>query len=420
MEIKMNALKGMDLAGKKVLFRPDINSPIDPATKKIVNDNRLRKNAATLQYMLEQGAAVAIIAHQGDTQDYQNLIPLAEHAEKLTELTGHKVAYIDDVCGPAALDAVRQLPAGEAIILGNLRYLGEELSTFVNFVKLTDEQMKNVWHVRTLAPLFDLYVNDAFSAAHRSAPSMVAFPALLPSAAGFQFFAEYEALSGVLHGAKHPSMFVLGGAKISDAFGMMEPVLQNGTADRILTTGVTGIIMHIARGVRFGEKQMQFLRDRDMLTFVEPAKKYLEMFPDRFELPRDLAYEKDGKRVECTVTDEMPDELFFDVGAQTVDDYRALLATAKTIFANGPAGMYEKEELFSFGTNGIWNAIADSAAYSVIGGGDTVTSATKYAGRERFSYVCTAGGAMVRFMSGKKLPLIEAMERAWAREHGKI
>ena len=201
---------------------------------------------------------------------------------------------------------------------------------------------------------------------------------------------------------------------------MMEPVLQNGTADRILTTGVTGIIMHIARGVRFGEKQMQFLRDRDMLTFVEPAKKYLEMFPDRFELPRDLAYEKDGKRVECTVTDEMPDELFFDVGAQTVADYRALLATAKTIFANGPAGMYEKEELFSFGTNGIWNAIADSAAYSVIGGGDTVTSATKYAGRERFSYVCTAGGAMVRFMSGKKLPLIEAMERAWAREHGKI
>ena len=167
MEIKMNALKGLEIARKKILFRPDINSPIDPVTKKIVNDNRLKKNAVTLKYMLENGAAVALIAHQGDTQDYQNLIPLMEHAQKLTALTGHPVHYIDDVCGPAAIEAVKKLPAGEAIILGNLRYLGEELSTFSNFVKLSPEEMQSVWHVRKLAPLFDLYVNDAFSAAHR-------------------------------------------------------------------------------------------------------------------------------------------------------------------------------------------------------------------------------------------------------------
>ena len=136
MEIKMNALRGLDIAGKKILFRPDINSPIDPVTKKIVNENRLKKNAVTLKYMLENGAAVALIAHQGDTQDYQNLIPLEEHAEKLSDLTGYPVHYIDDVCGPAAIEAVKNLPAGEAIILGNLRYLGEELSTFSNFVKL--------------------------------------------------------------------------------------------------------------------------------------------------------------------------------------------------------------------------------------------------------------------------------------------
>lgn len=417
MEIKITALRGLPIRGKKILFRPDINSPLDPQTGKIANDNRLQKNGATLQYMLENGAAVAIIAHQGDTQDYQNLGPLAEHAEKLTKLTGHRVSYIDDVCGPAALQAVRTLPAGEAIILGNLRYLGEELSTFSNFVRLSEEQMKNVWHVRTLAPLFDLYVNNAFSAAHRDAPSMVAFPALLPSAAGFQFFDEYEALSGVLHGAEHPTLFVLGGAKVSDAFGMMESVLKNGTADRILTTGVTGIIMHLARGVCFGEKQMQFLRERDMLSFIEPAQHYLERYPNRFELPRDLAYAQNDKRQECPVSDVMPDELFGDIGAQTIADYRALLAGAKTIFANGPAGRYE-HPLFAHGTRGIWQAIADAPAYSVIGGGDTVTSATNYVGKEHFSYVCTAGGAMVRFLSGKKLPLIAAMEQAYQRMTG--
>lgn len=415
MEIKMNALRGLDIRGKKILFRPDINSPIDPATKKIVNENRLKKNAVTLKYMLENGAAVALIAHQGDTQDYQNLIPLAEHAEKLTALTGYPVHYIDDVCGPAAIEAVKNLPAGEAIILGNLRYLGEELSTFSNFVKLEPEQMQSVWHIRKLTPLFDLYVNDAFSAAHRGAPSMVGFPYALPSAAGFQFFDEYAALASVKDGAEHPSMFVLGGAKISDAFGMMETVLSNGTADRILTTGVTGIVMHIAKGVQFGEPQMKFLRDRDMLVFVEQAKKYLEMFPDSFELPRDLAYEKDGERVECSI-DELPqDAQFIDIGAQTIADYQKLLAGAKTIFANGPAGVYEQEK-FDIGTRGIWQGIADSDAYSVIGGGDTVSSATKFIDLTKISYVCTAGGAMVRFMSGKKLPLIAAMEQSYERQ----
>lgn len=415
MEIKMNALKDISLKGKKVLFRPDINSPIDPETKKIVNRNRLQKNAETLLYMLHEGAAVALIAHQGDTQDYQNLIPLAEHAEILSEITGKKVSYIDDVCGPAAIEAVKNLPCGEAIILGNLRYLGEELSTFSNFVKLKPEEMGSVWHVRQLAPLFDLYVNDAFSAAHRDAPSMIAYPHLLPSAAGFQFFNEYEALSSVKNGAEHPCMFVLGGAKISDAFGMMESVLANGTADKILTTGVTGIIMNIAKGVSFNKTQMQFLKDRDMLAFVEPAKKYLEQYPDRFEIPSDLAYSKDGTRMECSIGSMPDDASFIDIGADTIARYRALLMEAKTIFANGPAGVYE-EPGFDVGTKGIWGAIADSDAYSVIGGGDTVSSATKFIDLSNISYVCTAGGAMVRFMSGKKLPLIEAMENSYERE----
>ena len=140
MEVKMRSLNGIDLQGKKVLLRPDINSPVDPVTKKIVNDNRIVKTIPVIKELLEKGAGVAIIAHQGDTLDYQNLVDLSEHAERLSELLGQKVEYIDDVCGPAAIERVKNLKAGEVVILGNLRYLTEEVSTFEKDVKLTAEE----------------------------------------------------------------------------------------------------------------------------------------------------------------------------------------------------------------------------------------------------------------------------------------
>ena len=180
--LKIKPFTELELSGKTVIFRPDINSPIDPKTKRIVNTNRIEKTVPTLNALLEKGARVALIAHQGDTLDYQNLIPLAEHAEILSRLTNRRVSYIDDVCGPAAQAAVKALSPGEAIILGNLRYLTEEISTFETVVKLTPQDMTKTWLVRSLAPLGDYYVNDAFAAAHRNSPSMVAFQELLPSA----------------------------------------------------------------------------------------------------------------------------------------------------------------------------------------------------------------------------------------------
>lgn len=414
MEVKMTPLDGMDVAGKRVLLRLDINSPIDSQTKRIVNENRLIKSLPTLRYLLDGGAKVAIIAHQGDTLDYQNLIPLKEHAEKLTALLGREVRYIDDVCGPAACDAVKALGEGECILLGNLRYLCEEISGFEKEVKLKPSEMLHTWLVRTLTPLFDLYVNDAFSAAHRNCPSMTAFQEVLPTAAGFLLFDEYQALYNVLHGAKKPAVFVLGGAKISDAFGMMEAVCANGTADTILTCGVTGQVMLLAQGVQLGKTTEAFLKARDLWCFVDQAKELLARFPGVFKLPLDLAFERDGKRVEIDV-DALPvEESFCDLGAKTIAAYSEIIAQAGTIFANGPAGVYENP-LFETGTRAVWNAVANAPGYSVIGGGDTVSSATKLADIRKIHYVCTAGGAMVRFLSGKKLALVAAMEGAYER-----
>jgi phosphoglycerate kinase len=415
MEIKMRSLEGADLHGKKVLLRPDINSPIDPVSNAIVNDDRIVKTVPVIQMLLKSGAAIAIIAHQGDTLDYQNLIDLHEHAVRLSEALGTPVSYLDDVCGPAALERVEHLQPGEVVILGNLRYLTEEVSTFEKDVKLDAAAYTQTWLVRKLAPLFDCYVNEAFSAAHRNSPSMVAFQEILPTYAGPLLFQEYEVLSRVLHGAEKPTVFVLGGAKISDAFGMMKPVLENGTADKILTSGVTGLVMLVANGVNVGEKTLQFLKNKDLLGFVEQSKSFLKEFPDKIMLPIDVAYEENGQRKELDVSQMPIDTLYPDIGQKTISAYAEKINQAKTIFANGPAGMYENP-LFAAGTKGIWQAIADSPGYSVIGGGDTINSASRLIDISRISYICTGGGAMVRFMSGKKLPLIAAMEKAYDRD----
>ena len=411
MEIGIKSIIGVDVKGKTVLFRPDINSPID-SSGKIVNRNRLEKTVPTLKYLSDGGAKIAIIAHQGDTLDYQNLIPMREHAEILSELSGVKVDYIDDVAGDAAIAAIGNLKEGEAILLGNLRYLTEEVSTFEKDVKLTPQQMLNTYLVRRLGGEADIYVNDAFSAAHRNAPSMVAFEELMPSYAGPLFFKEYEALWRVMNCAEKPVVFVLGGAKISDAFGMMGKVLKDGVADKILTMGVTGVVMRLAEGKKIGKLYEKWLSDHDLTVFVDQAKELLRDYKDKFILPVDFAVEENGVRKEVNL-DELPldDKMFLDIGENSIAAFESAIADAGTIFVNGPAGVYENP-IFAEGTRRVWKAVAAAKGYSVIGGGDTVTAASKFVNVADIDYVCTAGGAMVRFLSGKTLPLIRAMSKA--------
>lgn len=408
----IRSMEEFNYKDKTVLVRLDINSPINPETKKIVSENRINKSIPTLRYLIDQGAKIAIIAHQGDTLDYHNLIPMNEHAEKLSEKLGMKVKYIDDVCGPAAQEAVKNLKAGEVILLGNLRYLSEEISTFEEAVKLEAKDMLNTYLVRSLAPVVDCYINDAFAAAHRNAPSMVAFQELLPSAAGTLMFKEISALTKVMECPDKPSVFVLGGLKISDAFGMMKQVLENGSADKILCCGITGHIMLMAKGYKIGSVNEKFIKDRNLDVFIKPAKEYLENHGEKIVYPLDLAYEEGGIRREICI-EELPSEhMFMDIGHKTIELFQEELSKAGTIFVNGPAGVYENK-VYEDGTKGIWTAIAEAKGYSIIGGGDTVSAAQRFIDTAKINYVCTAGGAMVRFLSGVKLPLIEAMRKAY-------
>lgn len=414
-EFEIKCMDEFDYREKTVLLRLDINSTINIDTKKIISENRINMSIPTVKYILEQKAKLVIIAHQGDTLDYENLISMAEHAEKLSSKLGINVKYIDDVVGPAAQEAIKSLKIGEVVLLGNLRYLTEEVSTFENVVKLEPEQMLNTYLIRNIAPLVDYYVNDAFSAAHRNAPSMVAFQELLPTAGGLLMMKEISALTKVMKCPNKPSVFVLGGAKISDAFGMMKQVLENGTADKILASGVTGNIMLMASGQSIGKVNEKFIKDRSLDVFVKPAKEYLTKYPDKIIFPSDLAYEKGGQRLEINIENLPIEESLLDIGSKTIKVFAKEINKAGTIFVNGPAGVYEKE-IFENGTKEIWKAIAKSSGYSVIGGGDTVSAAQKFISLKDISYVCTAGGAMVQFLSGKEMPLIKAMKKAFKKE----
>lgn len=412
---KMHSLEDFDYCGKTVILRVDINSPIDPQTKRIVNENRINMSLSTIVYLLAHKAKVAIIAHQGDTLDYHNLISMQEHAEKLTEKLGVLVKYVDDVCGPAAQDAIKNLNLGEAVLLGNLRYLTEEVSTFENEVKLEAKEMLNTYLIRSLAPLADFYVNDAFAAAHRNAPSMVAFQEVLPTAAGKLLMAEINALTKVMESPASPAVFVLGGLKISDAFGMMKQVLENGVADKILTCGITGHIMLMAKGYDLGIKNEKFIKERSLDGFLKLAKEYLDVYPEKIVFPLDLAFEKGGRRLELSINELPKDELCMDIGKKTIKVFKEEIEKAGTIFLNGPAGVYENS-FFAEGTREILNSIANAKGYSVIGGGDTVSAAQRFIDTSKVNYVCTAGGALVRFLSGVKMPLIEAMKATYGKK----
>ena len=412
--MKISSLDDIGFAGRVVLLRVDINSPLDPTTKLIVDDSRLDKALPTIKELADAGARVVVLAHQGDTLDYHNLTSLREHATKLSSKLGRPVRFIDDVAGPAARAAIKQLGDGDILLLDNVRYLTEEVSTFEEGVKLSASDMTATYLVSNLAPLADVYVNDAFAAAHRDSPSMVAFQELLPSVGGRLLVQETNALTRIAADPIRPCVFLIGGLKVSDAFAMMSNVLADGTADRILTSGITANIMIAARDVDLGGPTMSFIAERSLDSFIPQAADLLSTFGDRIDVPIDFAFDEDGTRGEVDATDLPVDRLIVDIGTRTVARYERTIADAATLFVNGPAGVYESPA-GEYGTRSLWNAVAAAHATSVIGGGDTVASARRFIDLSDISFVSTGGGALIRYLSGQNLPLLDAMERAAVR-----
>ena len=413
----INNIDDFDLQGKTVLLRVDINCPIDGETKRIINETRIRRVAPTIKTLTDRGAKVVILAHQGDILDYHTVISMEEHAAKLSARTGKKIGYIDDVAGPSAIDAIKRLQPGQAILLGNLRYLTEEVSTFENSVSLTSAEMAKTYLVRNLAPLADIYINEAFSLSHRNSPSMIAFEELLPSAGGPLLVDELKVLSKLLEEPRRPMIYLIGGSRIANGIEIMRHILKTGSADIVLTSGLTGIIMEVASGRKLGLDQERFIKSGSLDSLLEPASEILKDHGEKLVQPVDLAYEKNGARIEVPLTSlPIEDALFMDIGEKTIELFENEIARAGTIFVSGTAGAYENP-LFEQGTKDLWNSIADSSAFSVISGGDPLGAAQKFVPdyADKFDYICSTSEPVFRFLAGKQLPLIKALEKAYRR-----
>jgi len=292
--------------------------------------------------------------------------------------------------------------------------VAEEQTLFELKLKLTHEQQAKTLLVEKLAPLADLYLCDAFAAAHRDQPSLCGFEQVLPSAMGRLFEKEYCVISGLMEAPERPCVFVLGGAKISDAFMMMQTVLSGGVADKVLTGGLVGNILLAAKGEEIGANSRAFIEKSGYSGFIETAKDLLVQYGDKIVLPLDGAWAESGQRQEAVVGSIPADAGLTDIGSKTAELYQQIIRNSKTVFVNGPMGVFEQLET-ELGTKAVWDALGDTDAYTVVGGGDSITATTKYGKTEQINYICTGGGALIRFLTGEELPVVKALRYAAAK-----
>ena len=405
---KILTMDDFNFKGKTALVRVDFNSPIDPKTKKVLDDTRIRAHGeSTIKELSEKGAKVVILAHQGRPGD-PDFTALKEHAEILGKILHKPVKYVDDVYGEKAQAAIKALKNGEILVLDNVRDFADEQK------KGTPEEHAKTELVRNLAPLADVFVNDAFAAAHRAHVSIVGFTAVLPSVAGRIMERELKALGKVVHNPEKPCTYILGGAKADDSLKISQYVLKNKIADHILTGGVVGHLFLTAKGIDLGKPNEEFLKKQDALSLKPGIRQLMKDYPSKIEVPSDLAVEVNKKRTEIPV-DKLPTNYpIFDIGAETAKEYSTIIKDSKSIVISGPMGVFENKE-FAFGTKTVLQAIAASRAFSLVGGGHTIAAVEELGLAKKMGYVSTAGGALIEFLMGEQLPGVAALEKAAAR-----
>jgi len=405
---KFLTMDDFNFKDKTVLVRVDFNSPIDPETKKILADTRIRAHAeTTIKELAQKGAKTAILAHQGRPGE-PDFIPLKRHAEILGKILDKPVEYVNDVFGEKAQKAIKELKSGEVLVLENVRTLADERK------KGSPEDHAKSEFVKMLAPLADVFVNDAFAAAHRAHISIVGFTAVLPSVAGRIMERELKALKKVLEAPEKPCVFIMGGAKGDDSLEISRYVLKNNIADYVLTGGVIGHIFLVAKDVDLGKPNMQFLEKKELMGLVPGIKELMKEYPTAIMVPVDLAIDAEQKRKEITVNELPTNNATYDIGTKTAKKYSELVGKAKSIVISGPMGVYENKE-FMAGTKKVFEAAAASEAFSLVGGGHTVAAVEELGLADKISYISTAGGALIEFLMGKQLPGVVALEKAAAR-----
>ncbi|MHA1974362.1 MAG: phosphoglycerate kinase [Candidatus Hodarchaeales archaeon] len=395
----MKTLSDISLEGKVCLIRVDFNCPLDE-NKNLLDTTRIKAHAETIQYIADHKAKVVIIAHQG-RKGSDDFISLRLHSEALQRILGNKylVEFCSETYGLKVEDKISKMKNGEILVLENVRFLDEET---IN--KSPEEHSKDLF-IRSLAKVGEIFVNDAFSAAHRSHASLVGFTPLMPSIAGLIMEREIKNLQRVIDNPKKPCVFVLGGIKPEDSFKVAHYVLDKNIADYVLFGGVISQLSLIAKGFDLGTQTTEFLEKKKLLKFVKPASDLLKRFEDRIKLNNDFAVNENGRKI--YTIEELPlKSSILDIGDSTIREFSSIIETSQTCVLNGPMGKFE-EPGFEKGTLEIFKSMSRSKGFSLAGGGHSVSILEKY--HINISYTSTAGGAMIRFLMGNTLPAIQAL-----------
>jgi phosphoglycerate kinase len=397
----IGTIRELGCSGKTVLLRLDLNSPIDPSSHLILDDKRFREHLPTIRALSD--SRVVIVTHQS-RPGKKDFTTLESHAEKLEHLLGKPVTYIDSIFGRHARESVHAMKPGEVLMLENVRFSAEENLT------LKPEEAKKTHLVKKLSAMADFFVNDAFGTAHRSQPTVVGLPMVMRSAAGLLMEKEVSTLSKVFSGAPRPVCMVLGGTKVDDSIAVAAHVLENGIADQVIVIGVVANVFLIAAGYDIGKPSTQLIAQLKYQPEIEKAKEILARYKDRVVMPEAVAVRQDNRRVEYPITKIPSDAPVLDLGMDALDTLKAVLKKSGTVVFNGPAGVFEEPD-FATGTYELLRA-ASKVEFSVVGGGHTAAVIEKLGIEQDFTHISTGGGACIEFLTGKKLPAVEALEQS--------
>jgi phosphoglycerate kinase len=393
-------IEDFDMNNKSVFLRVDMNCPIDPDSLKIIEYSRIREACESIKALSDSKLIIA--SHQGRVGRY-DYIDMHEHAEILSKLLNKHVEFVDDVMGPEARRKIKGMNKGDILLLDNLRFTAEENYEF------TFEEASNTIMIKRLSTLFDICVLDCFPSAHRAHPSIIGFGSVLPACAGKLLAHEIITLDRILTVSKSPFVVVLGGAKVADRLEAIDTLVSSGRANKVLLTGLISVIFLKAMGkLKYKGKE-----DKEE-ALIDKARKLLVKYPNIFEFPLDYAVNNNNERVEKYVDKLEDNEQPLDIGSNTVEHYSKIIKSAGTVFMSGPAGAFERED-YSYGTKGLLESIASSFSTSIISGGHLSAALNRFNLTDKVDHISTAGGALVLYLAGKRLPLIDCLERAAAK-----
>lgn len=399
-----------NIEGKTIILRIDINSSVNPETGEILDNTRIKRHADTVKELSEKKAKVVILAHQSRPGKL-DFVSLKEHAKMMTEIININIQFIPDIYGSKAINSIQKLKNSDIIMLENVRFDKEEikLNKFENdnFEKQNKSRM-----VKTLSPLADLFVNDAFAAAHRCQPSLVGFAEELPAIAGRVMQRELDFLGKAIASGPQPRIAILGGSKAADSVSISEYFLKKGV-DYVLTGGVVANIFLLAAGIDIGESSTTFVKKNipDYDNIINKAKDLVKKYGNRIVYPKDVALNKEGRRFGIPIGSLPTEYPIHDIGLNTLVNYIEHIRKAGTIIANGPMGVFEDAE-FAVGTREIFAEIAQNQNMTVVGGGETAMAFNQMGLTSKIEHVSTGGGACIAFMADETMPALEAMRRS--------